>query len=157
MSLSKRTFIAEILRDKKGSYFVLPFVPDDVWGKKTVHHVAGTVGGQRYRGKVSDINGKPALVLGQAWLRGQSLSAGNKVEIVLSPEGPQRGQLDPDLAAALQMSPSAAIFFDGLAQFYRKGYLRWIAATKKSPEERKRRIADTVRFLEAGWKERPKS
>src|SRR3712207_7886764 len=29
--------------------------------------------------------------------------------------------------------PNAAAFFDSLAQFYRKAYLRWIDATKRRP------------------------
>jgi serine/threonine-protein kinase len=50
----------------------------------------------------------------------------------------------------------AAEFFDGLAQFYRKGYLTWIDATKKSPDERARRITQTVKLLKSGVKQRPK-
>jgi uncharacterized protein YdeI (YjbR/CyaY-like superfamily) len=95
------------------------------------------------------------LFLKPAWLRGYPLSAGDQVEVILKPEGPQRGQLDPDIAGALQKSPRAAAFFDGLAQFYRKKYLTWILATKKSPAERQRRIGETIRCLEAGLKERP--
>jgi uncharacterized protein YdeI (YjbR/CyaY-like superfamily) len=34
-----------------------------------------------------------------------------------------------DIAAAPAASPAAGAFFDTLAQFYRKGYLRWIDAT----------------------------
>ena len=75
--------------------------------------------------------------------------------MTLAPEGPQRQALDPDIASALQAEPEAAAFFDGLAQFYRKGFLTWIAATKKKPDERARRIAETVRLLKAGIKERP--
>ena len=47
----------------------------------------------------------------------------------------------------------AGEFFDGLAQFYRRGYLRWIEATKRSPDERARRIARTVELLAAGVKD----
>jgi hypothetical protein len=52
-------------------------------------------------------------------------------------------------------NPAAASFFDGLAQFYRKGYLTWIAGTKRRPEERARRIAEMISLLEAGKKQRP--
>ena len=90
------------------------------------------------------------------WLRGNPLSAGERVEVVLNPEGPQQEHLDLDIATALQRSPRAATFFDGLAQFYRKAYLTWIQATKKSPDERQRRITETIRCLEAGLKQRPK-
>ena len=69
---------------------------------------------------------------------------------------PQRTDLAEDFAAALNAEPKAAAFFDDLAQFYRKGYLAWIDATKKKPEERVRRIRETVKLLKAGKKERPK-
>ena len=47
-------------------------------------------------------------------------------------------------------------FFDGLAQFYRHGYLRWIDGTKRRPEVRAERIREVVGLLESGHKERPK-
>ena len=56
---------------------------------------------------------------------------------------------------ALAASPDAAAFFDSLAQFYRRGYLRWIDATKRRPEQRAERIAEVVKLLKAGVKERP--
>jgi len=37
--------------------------------------------------------------------------------------------LAEDIARALAASPAAAAFFDTLAQFYRKAYLRYIDAT----------------------------
>jgi uncharacterized protein YdeI (YjbR/CyaY-like superfamily) len=75
--------------------------------------------------------------------------------VVLAPEGPQRGDLAEDVAAALDASPAAGAFFDSLARFYRRAYLRWIDATKRKPEERLRRIAVVVDLLERGIKERP--
>jgi uncharacterized protein YdeI (YjbR/CyaY-like superfamily) len=68
---------------------------------------------------------------------------------------PQRQDLPPDLAAALDASPAAAAFWDELAQFYRRAYLRWIDATKRSPALRAERIATVVALLERGVKERP--
>ena len=82
------------------------------------------------------------------------LKPGDEVEIVLTPEGPQQQALADDIAAALAAEPAAAAFFDSLATFYRKGYLNWIDATKRSPEERARRIATMVELLKAGKKQR---
>jgi uncharacterized protein YdeI (YjbR/CyaY-like superfamily) len=73
--------------------------------------------------------------------------------VVLAPEGPQREDLAPDLAAALEAKPEAGEFFDSLAQFYRKAYLRWIDATKGRPDVREQRIAETVELLKAGVKQ----
>ena len=51
----------------------------------------------------------------------------------------------------------AGPFFDSLAQFYRKAYLRWIDATKRSPAKRAERIAEMIKLLDAGVKQRPNS
>ena len=57
----------------------------------------------------------------------------------------------------LAANPAAAAFFDTLAQFYRKAYLRWIDATTRRPELRAARIAEVVDLLAAGIKQRPRS
>jgi uncharacterized protein YdeI (YjbR/CyaY-like superfamily) len=77
--------------------------------------------------------------------------------VVLEPEGPQRDGLSHDVAAAFAASPPAGEFFDSLAQFYRKAYLRWVDSTKRSPELRAARIAEMVTLLESGQKQRPRA
>jgi uncharacterized protein YdeI (YjbR/CyaY-like superfamily) len=77
--------------------------------------------------------------------------------VVIALEGPQRGDLAEDVAAALAANPQAGAFFDSLAQFYRRAYLRWIDATKRSPDRRAERIAEVVKLLDAGVKQRPTS
>ena len=72
------------------------------------------------------------------------------------PEGPQSEALAADIASALEADPEAASFFDGLATFYRKKYLLWIDATRRSPEVRAQRIAELVELMKAGKKERPR-
>jgi hypothetical protein len=79
------------------------------------------------------------------------------VAVVLEPEGPQRGELAEDVVAALAANPEGGAFFDSLAQFYRRGYLRWVDAIKRSPERRAERIAEMVRLLGAGVKECPRA
>jgi hypothetical protein len=133
----------------------VPFDPDTVWGAKPRHHVTGSVAGCRMRGVLDKADGRAVLILGPAWNREGGPTDGATVEVVLAPEGPQRTDLAPDVAAALDASPAAGAFFDSLAQFYRKAYLRWIDATKRRPEQRPARIAEMIRLLEAGEKERP--
>lgn len=82
------------------------------------------------------------------------MAAGDTVDVVLIPEGTQRADLAEDVAAALAASPAAGAFFDSLAQFYCRAFLRWIDATKRRPEVRAERIAEVVVLLEAGIKER---
>lgn len=132
----------------------LPFNPDKEWGVKTAHHVAGSVNGMRVRAALETLHDGSAIVLGPAWRRDCGIKPGDLVAVVLAPEGPQRDELSPDLRAALEAEPAAAAFFDGLAQFYRNAYLRWIDATKRHPDKRAARIADTVALCALGQKQR---
>lgn len=133
----------------------VPFDPNELWGTKREHHIGGTIAGMPVRGTiVRDASGW-SFSLGPAWLRDCPVGPGHRVEVIIIPEGPQRSDLAPDLAAALEANPTAGEFFDTLAQFYRKGYLRWIDATKRKPELRAERITEVVRLLNEGTKERP--
>jgi uncharacterized protein YdeI (YjbR/CyaY-like superfamily) len=58
-----------------------------------------------------------------------------------------------DVVAALDAEPAARRYFDSLATFYRKNFMRWIDSAKR-PETRARRIAETVAALKAGKRER---
>lgn len=105
------------------------------------------------RGVVEKRAAGPVIALGPAWCR-IPLPDGATVEVVLGAEGPQRADLAPDIAEALDAAPDAAAFFDALAQFYRTKWLRWIDSTKRQPAQRPIRIAEMIRHLEAGDKER---
>ena len=157
MGTGARRFTATIEQDaKRRAVVVLPFDPDQVWGAKPKHPVGGTLGGDKVRGVVERTDAGWALRIGAMWLRDCGVAVGDRVKVELHPEGPQRDDLAPDLAAALAGDPEAAAFFDGLAQFYRKAYLRWIDATTRRPDVRAERIAEVVRLLHDGVKERPK-
>jgi hypothetical protein len=158
MATTSQRFSATVAAAPRGHVRIpVPFDPDAVWGGKGRHLVGGTVNGMRVRGALEADGGAYGLTLGPAWLRSCALAAGDTVSVELAPEGPQRDDLADDLAAALAANPRAAAYFDSLAQFYRRAYLRWIDATKRRPEQRQERIAEVVRLLEAGQKERPKA
>jgi Bacteriocin-protection, YdeI or OmpD-Associated/Domain of unknown function (DUF1905) len=159
MADAARRFTATVSVDRQGRVRVpVPFDPDEAWGAKPRHHITGTLAGHGLRGTVDPApGGGHVVVLGPAWCRDSGIADGSQVEAVLAPEGPQRGDLDPDIAAALDASPQAAAFFDSLAQFYRKGYLRYIDTTKRRPDQRPVRIAEVIGLLEAGQKERPQA
>ena len=91
------------------------------------------------------------------WMRDAGVAIDADVIAELAPEGPQRRDLADDISAALEASPAAAAFFDTLAQFYRKAYLRHIEATTGRPGLRAARIAEVVDLLAAGIKQRPRS
>jgi hypothetical protein len=78
------------------------------------------------------------------------IGPGDKVDVALEPEGPQRDHLADDLAQALAAEPAAAAFFDGLARYDRNAYLEWIDGTKRRPDLRASRIAEVVELLKAG-------
>jgi Bacteriocin-protection, YdeI or OmpD-Associated len=155
--VSEQSYRAVALDGGRGRVLVpVPFDPDEVWQPKPRHHVTGTVNGMGIRGVVEMVDGQRGFVLGPAWLRACGLAPGDELSVVVVPEGPQRGDLAEDFAAALEASPEAGAFFDGLAQFYRRGYLRWIEATRRRPEVRAERIREVIALLEAGRKDRPK-
>ena len=150
-------FSAVVAAGSRGRGIIaVPFDPDEAWGAKAGHPVGGTIDGRRFRGTVSPDGSSWAFTVGPAWMRDAGLVAGREVIVELAPEGPQRGDLAEDISAALAASPAAAAFFDTLAQFYRKAYLRWIDATTRRPDLRAARIAEVVELLAAGVKERPR-
>jgi hypothetical protein len=57
-------------------------------------------------------------------MRDTGITVDSDVIVELASEGPQRGDLPADISAVLEANPAAAVFFDTLAQFYRKAYLR---------------------------------
>ncbi len=134
----------------------MPFDPDEAWGAKAEHPVSGTIGGCRTRTRLMPADGGWVLPLAPKRLRDMGVAIGDEVTVELAPEGPQRGDIADDIAAALAANPAAATFFDTLAQFYRKAYLRWIDATTRRPDLRAARIAEVVGLLAAGIKERPR-
>jgi uncharacterized protein with von Willebrand factor type A (vWA) domain len=135
---------------------VVPFDPGEVWGAKAEHHVNGTLAGYRVRVRLAPVDGGWGFTLSPARVRDLGVAVGQEVTVELTPEGPQRADLAEDVAAALAANPDAAAFFDTLAQFYRKAYLRWIDATARRPDKRAARIAEVVDLLAAGVKERPR-
>ena len=150
-------FRAHIAAGPRGrGVIVLPFDPDEVWGAKAAHPVGGTINGRQVRGTIAPDSSGWAFTVSPMWMRDTGVAVGDEVIVELEPEGPQRGDLADDIASALEANPDAAAFFDTLAQFYRKGYLRWIDATTRRPDVRAARIAEVVELLAAGIKERPR-
>ena len=133
----------------------VPFDPDQVWGAKQRHHITGTVNGARVRAVLEPAGDGFGFTLGPKSPGACGVAAGDRVTVEIAPEGPQRGDLAEDVAAALAAEPEAGAFFDSLAQFYRRAYLRWIDATKRRPEQRAQRIAEMVELLRSGIKQRP--
>jgi Bacteriocin-protection, YdeI or OmpD-Associated len=158
-------FGARITSDAEGrAVIALPFDPDQKWGAKAFHPVGGTIEpvsgsncGRRLRGRITLDGSRWVFTINPMWMRDTGVAVGDEVIVELEPEGPQRADLADDIASALAANPAAAAFFDTLAQFYRKAYLRWIDSTTRRPEVRAARIAEVVQLLAAEVKERPRT
>jgi Bacteriocin-protection, YdeI or OmpD-Associated/Domain of unknown function (DUF1905) len=156
--VSPQQFHAVIAAGLRGcASIAVPFDPDATWGAKADHPVGGTIEGRYVRGRLSRRGSAWVLTVTPMWLRDTGVAIGDDVTVELAPEGPQRDDLADDIAAALAADPAASAFFDTLAQFYRKAYLRWIDGTTRRPELRPARIAEVVDLLAAGIKQRPRS
>ncbi|WP_139230951.1 hypothetical protein [Microbacterium sp. cf046] len=89
----QRKFRTVVAVDRQGRTHVpIPFDPDEAWGPKHRHHVAGSVAGRPMRGVIEAALDGPVIVLGPAWCR-TPLADGAEVDAVLQPEGPQRADL----------------------------------------------------------------
>lgn len=150
---SQAKFTARIQKKGSRAFVPLPFTPDEFWGVKERHNVAGTLSGRKIRGKIEPFGDQFGLSLGPVWLRDNRLAPGDEVEADLSPEGPQIENLPEDLAIALKGSAAAQDFFNGLTTFDRKNYLRWVESAKR-PETRAARIREMVVRLAAGQRMR---
>jgi len=151
-----RTYRTAIIAvSAKRLHLPVPFDPDAAWGAKPVHHVRGMIGAIPFRGPIEACRDGWVVNIGHVWRRGAEVDAGVAVDVSIEPEGPQRSDLPADIAAAFEADPQAGAFFDGLAQFYRKAYLKW--ADVRKPEVRAERITELVRLLKAGHKARPKA
>jgi Bacteriocin-protection, YdeI or OmpD-Associated/Domain of unknown function (DUF1905) len=156
-------FDAHVTSDSNDrAVIAVPFDPDETWGAKAYHPVGGTIQttagincGRRLRGRLTPDGDRWVFTINPMWMRDTGVAVGDEVVVELEPEGPQRADLADDIASALAGNPAAAAFFDTLAQFYRKAYLRWIDATTRRPDVRAARIAEVVDLLAAGVKERP--
>ena len=106
---------------RDGAVIMVPFDPDEAWGSKAGHPVSGTIGGCRVRTRLMPNDRGWALTLAPRRLTGMGIAIGDEVSVELAPEGPQRGDLADDIAAALAANPAAGAFFDTLAQFLPQG------------------------------------
>ncbi len=149
-----REFTATVSRGPGGRVVVaIPFDPSAVWGSKNRHYVTGTVAGTRIRVSVG-VNGETFfLPLGEAWRRDSGIALGDVVSVVVWPEGPQQETLAEDIAHALTAEPRAREFFESLATFYRRNYVRWIEEAKR-PQTRAARVSEMVDLLLAAKRQR---
>ena len=135
-----------------GAVIDLPFDPPKAWGARPRYHVTGIADGICFRTTLAQRRGAWRMAFGPK-SSACRLAGREAVDVEVWLEGPQADDLAPDIAEALASRPAALAAFSGLATFYRKGWLRWIDATKRRPEARSARIAEMLDLLEAGQKQ----
>lgn len=151
--MTTQSFKSVVSKSGSRVFIALPFNPNDVWGVKGRHHIRGTVNGLGVRGSLGSDGKQYFLLLGAAWRRDCSIDVGTAVDVVLAPEGPQSESLSADVTHALDAEPQAKAFFESLATFYRKAYIKWIEGAKR-PETRTARIQELIELLKAGKKQK---
>lgn len=123
----------------------LPFDPDAVWGPRGRHVVTGTIGGHPWRGALEQLGDGFAVTMDTV-APDTRLDIGATVEVVLAAEDPAVDNVAPDVAAALAADPESRAFFEGLAGYYRRNFIRGIEGAKR-PATRAARIADMMALL----------
>jgi len=151
--MQEQTFRATVTGVKGTAFIVLPFDPDEIWGRRARHDLTGTIAGRDYRGKVQRTDHGPILSLGPAWRKDNGVEIGDEVAAVLRPEGPQVSAMEPDLVAAFNADPEARAIFEAMSTFCRKNHMRWVEDAKR-PETRARRIAEMMQMLHKDAQER---
>lgn len=151
--MSTQHFKTTIAKSGSRVFIPIPFHPNEVWGVKQRHRIAGTVNGHKVRGSLGSDGETYFLPLGAAWRRDCGFDVGDEVEVTLSPEGPQSESLSADVLDALDTEPQAKAFFESLATFYRNTYIKWIESAKR-PETRAARIQEMIELLKAKKKQK---
>ena len=151
-----RRYDTIVTKGARGRVMVpVPFDPDQVWGPKPQHHVAGTVNGMGVRAVIehsrtatescSERPGGATAVsppaIGSPWPS--------------TPRARRATTWPTTCATPSRPNRTPAAFFDSLAQFYRRAYLKWIDSTKRRPDVRVERIQEVIGLLKQGIKQRP--
>src|SRR5262245_14306960 len=117
--MSTQRFNTTLIKSGTGAYVVIPFDPNEAWGAKERHYVAGSIDGHRFRGCLDTEGPRCVLPIGATWIRDNPVSPGATVEALLAPDGHQIATISPDIAAALTAEPETRALFESVAPFYR--------------------------------------
>lgn len=150
---NQKSFDAIVQKEGSFTFVAIPFSPRESWGAKPRYHVTGTIHGISVRGTLGALGQDYFLRLGAAWMRDSGVEPETNVTVRLSLEGPQEGNIAPDITKALSGNKKAKAFFDGLPTFYRKNFIRWIESAKRE-ETRVKRINETMKLLEESKREK---
>ncbi len=151
--VNQKSFDAIVQKEGSFTFVAIPFSPREAWGAMPRYHVTGTINGISVRGTLGALGQDYFLRLGAAWMRDSGVEPETNVTVRLSLEGPQEGNIAPDITKALSGNKKAKAFFDGLPTFYRKNFIRWIESAKRE-ETRVKRINEMMKLLEESKREK---
>lgn len=144
--MNKFRFTASIVKQGARCWIALPEEAAQLWGEQPPHYLEGVIAGRPFRGRTERHNEQVILPVGATWLRDNGVQPSQEVACELRLESPLLEELAPDIRDAIQADPQAQAFFESIAPFYRKKYLRWIEGAR-TPATRAQRIAETVECL----------
>jgi hypothetical protein len=151
-----KEFKTTITAGERGRVSVfVPFDPKEIWGKQTRFHVDVVVNRITFHTSLGVRDGKYFFPFNKDMQEQTGLQAGDAVTVRLSLTKAEDGndELPEDLQKALAKNKKAAAFFGTLSSFYKNTYVKWITSAKQE-ETRNKRVAETVRLLAEGKKQK---
>jgi hypothetical protein len=155
MSITKE-FEAVIIGGERGRVSVIiPFDPQEAWGKQTRYYVAVQIGQHRFDTSLASRDGQYFFPFNKEMQQQTGLKAGDTavIAITLASSEETKSELPEAFQQALSKNKKALEFFNNLSSFYRNTYIKWILAAKQEETQRKR-VAETIALLAEGKKQR---
>jgi Domain of unknown function (DUF1905) len=88
VAMEPRRFAAIVASTGRGKLLVpVPFNPDEVWGAKQRHHIAGTVNGIRVRAVIEPAGDGFGFALGRTSPGSRGVAVGDDVTVEIAPKG----------------------------------------------------------------------
>jgi hypothetical protein len=148
--------------DALWTILVAPFSVYEVFGKKGIVPVRGTLNGQpfraslrpllpEFRGPQRPLDGDCHFIMVNRKMReAAGLEIGKAVQVVLELDTEERlVEVPPDLAAAFSTDAAAGAAYEKLAKSRRYEFVSWLNGTR-NPDTRQKRIARILEMLAAG-------
>jgi hypothetical protein len=147
------TFQAKLFRPEGTGTATFLRIPEKVmrvFATKTRVPVTGTINGVPFRSSLSPMGGAHLMPVNAQLRTAASVSAGDRVTVVLERDMvPRVVEVPAELASAFRAAPKALSFFEGLSYTHQKEYVLWISEAKRD-ETRRRRIKIAVEQLAKG-------
>ncbi len=141
-----RTFVAEVVQEGSGCYFIVPFDPKVVFGKVRAP-VKVTINGFTYRSTIAAMGGQALIPLRKSHREAAGVDGRQAVRVRLELDAEPRVVTAPaDFLRALKAVPGALARWKSLSYSHQREHVEAIEEAKR-PETRARRIAAAVTKL----------